>query len=190
MPLKGEWSKMTSYERSRLIWKFADELEKNLDLATELEVLDNGMPRMAAYYSIAKFGCDFLRYYAGWPTKLHGDTIPVSPAEARNGDSLTYTRREPIGVVGATIPWKPLVMASSSRTRARGRLHPGAEAGRDDTADRLLADIVSVGFPTVVNIVRSRRTAGAALAAPDVDKIASPAPPRSAARSSTRPRAT
>ena len=96
--LKGEWSKITSHERSRLIWALADELEKNLHLATELEVLDNGMPRDIAMYSIAMAGVNHLRYYAGWPTKIHGQTIPVSPGGAANGESLTYTRREPIGV--------------------------------------------------------------------------------------------
>lgn len=177
--LRGEWSRMTSYERTRLIWRFADELEQDLDLATELEVLDNGMPRMAAWYSIAKFGCEFLRYYAGWATKIHGETIPVSPAEARNGDSLTYTRREPIGVVGAIIPWNaPLVMATL-------KLAPALAAGctvvlkpaeQTPLTALLLGDIVRrVGFPPgVVNILPGLgETAGAALAAhPDVDKIA------------------
>ena len=111
--LRGEWSKLTSYDRTRLILKLADELEANIGLASEIETLDNGMPRMVAHYSIASFGCDFLRYYAGWATKISGETIPVSPQGVRNGDSLTYTRREPIGVVGAIIPWNaPLIMAT------------------------------------------------------------------------------
>ena len=45
------------------------------------------MPLMVAQYSIASFGCDFLRYYAGWATKITGDTIPVSP-----GASATASR--------------------------------------------------------------------------------------------------
>lgn len=177
--LKGEWSRLTSYERTRLIWKLADELEANLTVATELEVLDNGMPRMAAHYSIAKFGCDFLRYYAGWATKIHGETIPVSPGEARNGDSLTYTRREPIGVVGAIIPWNaPLVMATL-------KLGPALAAGctivlkpaeLTPLTALLLGELVKrVGFPDgVINIVPGLgESAGAALAShPDVDKIA------------------
>lgn len=56
---RGPWSKLTAYERTRLIWKLADELEANLGLASELEVLDNGMPLMIAQYSIAAFGCEF-----------------------------------------------------------------------------------------------------------------------------------
>jgi phenylacetaldehyde dehydrogenase len=176
---RGEWSKLTSHERTRLIWKLADELEANLALAAELEVLDNGMPLMVAQYSIASFGCDFLRYYAGWATKITGETIPVSPGGVRNGESLTYTRREPIGVVGAIIPWNaPLIMATL-------KLGPALAAGctvvlkpaeQTPLTALFLADLVrKVGFPPgVINIVPGLgESAGAALAAhPDVDKIA------------------
>lgn len=176
--LRGEWSRVTSYERARLIWKFADELEKHLALATELEVLDNGMPRMAAHYSIAKFGCEFLRYYAGWTTKIHGQTIPVSPQDVPNGESLTYTRREPIGVVGAIIPWNaPLVMATL-------KLAPALAAGctivlkpaeLTPLTALLLGELARrAGIPPgVINVLPGHgSTAGAALAAhPDVDKI-------------------
>lgn len=177
--IKGEWSKLTSYDRTRLILKLADELEANIALASELESLDNGMPLMVAHYSIAAFGCEFLRYYAGWATKLHGETIPVSPQGVRNGDSLTYTRREPIGVVGAIIPWNaPLVMAVL-------KLGPALAAGctvvlkpaeQTPLTALLLGELTRrVGFPPgVINIVPGLgETAGAALAAhPDVDKIA------------------
>ena len=176
--LRGEWSRMSSHHRSRLIWRLADELEANLDLAVELEVLNNGMPRLVAQYSIAKFGCDFLRYYAGWATKIHGETIPVSPQEAPNGQSLTYTRREPIGVVGAIIPWNaPLVMATL-------KLGPALAAGctlvlkpaeLTPLTALLLGELIKrVGIPDgVVNIIPGHgHTAGAALAAhEDVDKI-------------------
>ncbi|MCC7259312.1 MAG: aldehyde dehydrogenase family protein [Gammaproteobacteria bacterium] len=177
--LGGEWSRLSSHQRSRLIWRLADELEANLDLAVELEVLDNGMPRMVAHYSIAKFGCDFLRYYAGWCTKILGETIPVSPQDVPNGESLTYTRREPIGVVGAIIPWNsPLVMATL-------KLGPALAAGctvilkpaeLTPLTALLLGDLVrKAGIPDgVVNIVPGYgHIAGAALAAHDgVDKIA------------------
>jgi phenylacetaldehyde dehydrogenase len=176
---RGEWSRLTSYERTRLIWKLADELEANLPLATELEVLDNGMPKMVAMYSIAKFGGEFLRYYAGWATKIHGETIPVSPAEARNGDSLTYTRREPIGVVGAIIPWNaPLIMAilKLAPALAAGCTVVLKPAEQTPLTALFLGELVRrVGIPPgVVNVVPGYgESAGAALAAhPDVDKIA------------------
>lgn len=177
--LEGDWSRISSHQRSRLIWRLADELEANLDLAVELEVLDNGMPRPVAHYSIAKFGCEFLRYYAGWCTKILGETIPVSPQDVPNGESLTYTRREPIGVVGAIIPWNsPLVMATL-------KLAPALAAGctvilkpaeLTPLTALLLGQLVKkAGIPDgVVNIVPGHgHTAGAALAAHDgVDKIA------------------
>lgn len=176
---RGEWSRLTSYERTRLIWKLADELEANLPLATELEVLDNGMPKMVAMYSIAKFGGEFLRYYAGWATKIHGETIPVSPAEARNGDSLTYTRREPIGVVGAIIPWNaPLIMAilKLAPALAAGCTVVLKPAEQTPLTALFLGELVRrAGIPPgVVNILPGYgESAGAALAAhPDVDKIA------------------
>ncbi len=107
----GEWSKLTSYQRTRMMLRLADLIDANIQTLAELEVLDNGLPMLLAQYTIAGYGAEFMRYYAGWATKIHGDTIPVSPAGVRNGESLTYTRREPIGVVGAIIPWNaPIAM--------------------------------------------------------------------------------
>ncbi len=174
----GEWSRLNSHHRSRLIWRLADELEAHLDLAVELEVLDNGMPRMIAHYSIAKFGCEFLRYYAGWCTKILGETIPVSPQDAPNGESLTYTRREPVGVVGAIIPWNsPLVMAvlKIAPALAAGCTVILKPAELTPLTALLLGELVKkAGIPDgVVNIVPGHGSvAGAALAAhADVDKI-------------------
>lgn len=177
--LKGEWSRLTSHERTKLIWKLADELDAHLALASELEVLDNGQPLMIARYSIQAFGSEFLRYYAGWATKITGDTIPVSPQGVRNGESLTYTRREPIGVVGAIIPWNaPLLMAvlKLSPALAAGCTVVLKPAEQTPLTALLLGDLCrKAGIPAgVVNIVPGLgETAGAALAAhPDVDKIA------------------
>ncbi len=176
---KGEWSTLTSYERTRLIWKLADELDANLALASELEVLDNGLPLMIARYSIAAFGAEFLRYYAGWATKITGDTIPVSPQGIRNGESLTYTRREPIGVVGAIIPWNApqnMAVLKQGHALAAGCTVVLKPAEQTPLTALLLADLIrKVGFPPgVVNIVPGfGESAGAALANhPDVDKIA------------------
>ena len=74
-----------------------------------------------------------LRYYAGWPTKIEGETIPVS---AR--DVLCYTLREPVGVCAQIVPWNfPLLMATwKIAPGARRRLPDRPEAGRADAADR------------------------------------------------------
>jgi phenylacetaldehyde dehydrogenase len=175
---KGEWSKMTSYERARLLFRFADEIEANLPLIAEVEVLENGLPRAISEYTIAKFGGEFMRYFAGWTTKIHGLTIPVSPAEARNGESLTYTRREPIGVVGAIIPWNaPLAMAilKLAPALAAGCTMVLKPAELTPLVALLLGELAhKVGIPKgVVNVVPGYgHSAGAALAEhPDVDKI-------------------
>ncbi len=175
----GEWSKINSHDRTELIWRLADELERHLPFVAELEVLDNGMPRSMAQLAISSFGCRFLRYYAGWATKIHGDTIPVSPQGAPNGASLSYTRREPVGVVGAITPWNvPLTMAIS-------KLGPALAAGctivlKPSEETPLTALVLAemsrkVGFPDgVINILPGYgATAGAALAEhDDVNKIA------------------
>jgi len=177
--LKGEWSRLPSNERSRLIWRLADELEAALNLATELEVLDNGMPRPIAMYSIVAAGINHLRYYAGWPTKIHGQTIPVSPGGAANGDSLTYTQREPIGVVGAITPWNaplPMVILKLAPALAAGCTLVLKPAEMTPFTALLIGELTrKVGIPAgVFNIVVGYGdTAGAALAEhADVDKIA------------------
>ena len=110
--LTGEWSKIPSHDRASIINRLADQIESKFDILSELEVLDNGMPLPLAQYSIASHGTTLLRYYASWANKIHGSTIPVSPGGVMNGESITYTRREPIGVVGAIIPWNsPLIFA-------------------------------------------------------------------------------
>jgi len=177
--LKGEWSKLPSSERSRLIWRLADELEASLNLATELEVLDNGMPRPIAMYSIIAAGINYLRYYAGWPTKIHGQTIPVAPGGSANGDTLTYTQREPIGVVGAITPWNaplPMVILKLAPVLASGCTLVLKPAEMTPFTALLIGELTRrVGIPDgVFNIVVGYGdTAGAALSEhDDVDKIA------------------
>jgi phenylacetaldehyde dehydrogenase len=175
---KGEWSTMTAYERARLMLNFADQIEQNLPLIAEVEVLENGMPRMISEYTVAKFGAEFMRYYAGWVTKIHGLTIPVSPMDARNGETLTYTKREPVGVVGAIIPWNaPLAMAilKLAPALATGCTIVLKPAELTPLVALLLGELAQkAGIPPgVVNVVPGfGHTAGAALAEhPDVDKI-------------------
>jgi len=177
--LKGEWSRITSHERSRLIWKLADALEARLNLAIELEVLDNGMPRPIANIAIAGSAINHLRYYAGWATKIHGQTIPVSPGGARNGESLTYTQREPVGVVGAITPWNaplPMVMLKLAPALAAGCTMVLKPAEMTPLTALLIGQLTrEVGIPDgVFNIVVGHGAdAGAALSEhDDVDKIA------------------
>src|SRR5205807_758694 len=103
----GPWRKMSASERGRLIWKLADLLEKNVDEFAELETLDNGKPIFESRYVDMPMVIDVLRYYAGWATKIHGETVNTFET------AFTYTQREPVGVVGLIIPWNfPLLLAS------------------------------------------------------------------------------
>src|SRR5712691_8932007 len=103
----GPWRKMSASERGRLIWRLADLVEKNIDQLAELETLDNGKPIFESRYVDMPMVIDVLRYYAGWATKIHGETVNTFET------AFTYTMREPVGVVGLIIPLNfPLLLAS------------------------------------------------------------------------------
>jgi acyl-CoA reductase-like NAD-dependent aldehyde dehydrogenase len=101
------WQKMTASERGKLLWKIADLIEQNIDELAEIETLDNGKPIFESRYVDLPTVADVFRYYAGWATKIHGETINSRP------NAFTYTLREPVGVVAAIVPWNfPLLLAS------------------------------------------------------------------------------
>jgi len=103
----GEWSRMDARERGRLMNRLADLIEAEFDELAALESLDNGKPIRDALAADVPLVIDCLRYYAGWADKIQGDTIPV------RGNFFTYTRREPVGVVGQIIPWNfPMLMVA------------------------------------------------------------------------------
>ncbi len=103
----GPWKKMDARDRGRLIYRLADLIEEELDELAALESLDNGKPVSDAKAADLPLVIDCLRYYAGFADKIHGDTIPV------RGNYFTYTRKEPVGVVGQIIPWNfPMLMAA------------------------------------------------------------------------------
>jgi len=170
---KGPWRKMSAAERGRLLSKLADLIEQHVDELARLEALDNGKP-----YHVAKSGdlpltIATYRYYAGWADKVQGKTIPVA------GPYFSYTRHEPVGVVGQIIPWNfPILMqcwklAPALATGNTIVMKPAEQTPL--TALRIGELIIEAGFPEgVVNILPGDGpTAGAALARHmDVDKIA------------------
>ena len=172
----GSWSRVTPSDRGRMLWKLADLLEKNIEEFAALESLDNGKPLAVARVADLPLAVDLFRYMAGWATKIHGRTFPIS---VKGAQFFTYTQREPIGVVGQIIPWNfPLLMAAwklgpALATGCTVVLKPAEQTPL--TALRLGELFQEAGFPDgVVNIVTGLgETAGAALAAhPGVDKIA------------------
>ena len=175
----GPWRKMTPSERGRRMWKLADLIEAHLEEFAYLESLDNGKPLTVARVADVPLAVDLFRYMAGWATKIEGNTIPISVPYTPRARYLSYTLREPIGVVGQIIPWNfPLLMAAwklgpALATGCTVVLKPAEQTPL--SALRLGELIMEAGFPEgVVNIVPGYgETAGAALAAHmDVDKVA------------------
>jgi len=165
---------MTPSERGRALWKLADLIESHGEEFAQLETLDNGKPISVARVADIPLVVDHFRYYAGWATKVEGETIPVSVP-----GFLNYTLREPVGVVGQIIPWNfPLLMAAWKLGAALACGNTVVLKPAEQTplsALRLGELLEEAGFPAgVVNIVTGfGETAGAAIAAhPDVDKVA------------------
>eukprot|EP00127_Corallochytrium_limacisporum_P003050 Clim_evm6s145 gene=Clim_evmTU6s145 len=170
---KGPWPEMSGFERSRLMHKLADLIEKNVDELAALEALDNGKPMAIAKAADFALVVECFRYYAGWADKIEGDTISTATK------NFCFTRREPVGVVGQIIPWNfPALMLAWKWGPALAMgctivLKPAEQTPL--SALRIGELAVEAGFPPgVVNIVPGYGpTAGAALVQhPQVDKIA------------------
>jgi phenylacetaldehyde dehydrogenase len=173
------WSCMKPTDRERLLLRVADLIEANARELAEIESLDNGKPVTVAQGLDVSMAAQCFRYMAGWATKIEGSTLEASIPYSPSNDFFGYTRKEPVGVVGAIIPWNfPLLMAS-------WKLAPALATGctvvlkpAEDTplsALRLAMLIQEAGIEKgVVNVVTGLgRTAGAALARhPGIDKIA------------------
>ena len=170
---KGPWRKMFGPERTRLMNRLADLIEKHADELAQLEAMDNGKPFAVAKAADVALTVACYRYYAGWADKVQGKTIPI------NGNYFCYTKHEPVGVVGQIIPWNfPLLMQA-------WKLGPALATGNTVvmkpaeqtplTALRVGELILEAGFPEgVVNLLPGYGpTAGAALSRHmDVDKVA------------------
>src|SRR4051812_24589692 len=169
----GPWRKTTPYERSRLLQKAAALMEKHGEALAQLITLENGKPLWEAKREAA-VAVSWTEYYAGWATKLMGETIPVSMP----GQFLNYTVRDPLGVVaGIPPPNYPLTMPLYKAAPALATGNTIIIKPSEDTsliAIRLAEIFLEAGFPEgAFNVVTGYgETAGAALANhPDVDKI-------------------
>jgi len=175
---EGPWRKMSPSQRGKLIWKLGDLIDSRVEEFAFLESLDNGKPLTIARAADVPLAAELFRYMAGWANKLEGNTIPLSVPYTPKAKYLSYTLREPIGVVGQIIPWNfPLLMAAwkLGPALATGCTVVLKPAEQTPLSALLLGElIVEAGFPEgVVNIVPGYgETAGAALAAHmDVDKV-------------------
>jgi acyl-CoA reductase-like NAD-dependent aldehyde dehydrogenase len=103
----GPWSKLSARERGRIVWKIGERLMERADEIARLETLHNGKPIFESRQIEVPAAAECFQYFAGWADKIHGETIPVK------GNFLTYTLREPVGVVAAIVPWNfPLLLTA------------------------------------------------------------------------------
>jgi acyl-CoA reductase-like NAD-dependent aldehyde dehydrogenase len=169
----GRWSGIAAAKRTRAMLALADALEANADELAELESLDNGKPVKLAGRVDVPLAIEHLRYFAGWPTKIEGETLPVAQPNMH-----CYTRKEPVGVCGQIIPWNfPLLMAAWKIAPALAAgctivLKPAEQTPL--TALRLGELALEAGLPEgVLNVITGDGETGAALVDhAGVDKIA------------------
>ncbi|KAJ4754134.1 Aldehyde dehydrogenase [Rhynchospora pubera] len=170
---EGPWPKMTAYERSRILLRFADLIDKHNDELAALETWDNGKPYEQAAKIEVPMLSRLMRYYAGWADKIHGLIVPA------DGPHHVQVLHEPIGVAGQIIPWNfPLLMFAwkVGPALACGNTIVLKSAEQTPLTALYAAKLLhEAGLPEgVLNVVSGfGPTAGAALASHmDVDKIA------------------
>lgn len=171
---EGAWPKMAAKDRAKLVWKLGELLLKyNEGDVAVLETAHNGKPIFESQYVDIPHSAECLFYFAGWATKIHGETIPTSP------DAFTYTLREPIGVVGAITPWNfPLMLGiwKVAPALAAGNTIVWKPASLTPLTALRFAEIAQeAGLPPgVLNVVTGpgAEAGGAMVAHPGIDKIA------------------
>jgi acyl-CoA reductase-like NAD-dependent aldehyde dehydrogenase len=171
--LAGPWSAMSARERGRLVRKLGDRLMERADHVARLETLHNGKPITESRQIEIPAAAECFEYYGGWSDKLMGETIPVK------GNHLTYTLREPVGVVAAIVPWNfPLLLAAwkVAPALACGNTVILKPASQTPLTALALGEIaVEVGLPPgVLNVITGPgSTVGQAIVEhPGIDKVA------------------
>ena len=174
---EGPWGRMTVAERTALLHKLARVMDANATLLTELDVIDNGMPRFIAGLTTANC-VEMIDYYAGAVMRIEGTTTAPPRHIAAETEALTYTLREPVGVAGQIVPWN--VPLSTAILKLAPALAAGCTVVMKPSEETPLSAlalgrmILEAGIPAgVVNIVNGAGAeAGQALAEhPGVDKI-------------------
>jgi aldehyde dehydrogenase (NAD+) len=171
--LNGPWGQLAARERGRLLWRLGEKLLERADEVARLETLHNGKPIFESRQIEVPAAAECLQYYAGWADKIHGETVPV------RGSYLTYTLREPVGVVAAIVPWNfPLLLTSwkVGPALACGNTVIIKPASQTPLTAIALAEIANeVGIPPgVINVITGPGSAVGQLLVehPGIDKIA------------------
>jgi acyl-CoA reductase-like NAD-dependent aldehyde dehydrogenase len=169
----GPWSKLSARERGGLVWKIGERLTERADEIARLETLHNGKPIFESRHIEVPAAAECFQYFAGWADKIHGETIPVK------GNYLTYTLREPIGVVAAIVPWNfPLLLTAwkVAPALACGNTVIIKPASQTPLTALALAEIaLEVGLPPgVLNVVTGpgSKVGQMIVEHPGIDKIA------------------
>ncbi len=173
---RSNWRRLRPADRERMLCALSELVRTNGEELSALETLQGGKLRSVARRIDVEGGAEFVRYMAGWATKLEGQTIDNS-IRIPGRQWVTFTRREPVGVVAAIVPWNfPLAIALWKVAPALAAgctvvLKPSAETPL--TALRLAELAIEAGFPAgALNVVTGGAEVGAALAAhPQVRRI-------------------
>jgi aldehyde dehydrogenase (NAD+) len=170
---EGDWGALTGFERSRLMHRLADLLERDADRLAELESRDSGK-LLREFTGQMRLLPTWLRYFAGWADKLAGESIPSDKP-----NFVAFTQRVPVGVVAAVVPWNsPLLLlmwklAPALATGCTMVVKPSDHT--PVTALELAKLVTEAGIPDgVLNVVTGNGPAvGRALVRhPGVDKVA------------------
>ncbi|MBI2921652.1 MAG: aldehyde dehydrogenase family protein [Planctomycetes bacterium] len=170
--LEGPWGKMSAADRGRLIWKAGELMLAKLDEISKLETANQGKPIFESSKIDVPWSAGCYQYFAGWATKITGDTVGISPG------SFNYTLKEPAGVVGAIVPWNfPVLLATWKLAPALAAgctviLKPASQTPL--TALKLGEIFTEAGFPPgVVQVICGPgATTGMGMAThPGIDKI-------------------
>lgn len=162
-----------------MLWRLADLMDRHAADLAELESLDNGKPIAHATHIDLPLSTEFVRYMAGFATKIHGRTFDITAPYAPDARFFTYTRREAVGVVGAIIPWNmPMLMAVWKLCPALAAgcsivLKPASDTPL--TALRIGELALEAGFPEgAINIITGPggSVGDAMVKHPGIDKIA------------------
>lgn len=174
----GPWSRSAGKDRAKILFRFAQLLEDRAAAIGEIETIEAGLPLSMSVPTLKSFCVEMVRYYAGWATKIEGATIPAVANGREENDLLVYTVREPVGVVGAIVPWNaPASMITL-------KLAPALAAGctlilKSAELAPLTAELIATawrdsgGPPGVFNVIHGRgiTTGDALVRHPGVDKI-------------------
>ena len=176
--LEAGWGRLHGRDRARILLRFAELIDDNTELLAQVMTLDNGMPLASSRMVVKYLGAELVRYYAGWATKIAGEAFKPAVGSRDALDVLVATLREPIGVVGAIVPWNapigmlalkiaPALAAGCTMVLKTAELAPLA-------GEILAALLLEAGAPPgTLNLLHGHgEDTGAAMAAhPGIDKI-------------------